>query len=141
MESVDTLFSTSYKVTLAPKAKCSFLALGNTQLTWEPQYESETAVVPNTKPVWTYVLNYTINKLADGRCQLYGGDTLEEAARNVTPGRWLKTDFNCAYYVVVGNNMRVGNAVFTFSRTAAEWLRSSIAQIIGVLGISMIMLI
>ena len=65
------------------------------------------------------MLNYTqgANK---GECML-AGDNLEKAARNVTNGRWLRADKNCAYYVVVGNNMRfpTDQAVFYFSRTAA----------------------
>lgn len=53
---------------------------------------------------------------------LGGGDTVEAAARNVTKGRWLRNDKNCAYYVVVGNNMRFSTdeAVFYFTRSGAS---------------------
>ncbi len=58
-------------------------------------------------------------------CKLSGGDTVEQAARNISNGRWLRSDKNCAYYVVVGNNMRFSTdeAVFYFSRSAASILR------------------
>lgn len=40
-------------------------------------------------------------------CTLYGGDTVEEAARNASNGLWLKAGGkNCAFYVVVGNNLK-----------------------------------
>ena len=67
-------------------------------LNWDTSYQ----------PVWTMVLNYSLST-----CQLYGGDTMEQAARNVTPTYWLESSANCAYYVVVGNNMgNYNNAVF-----------------------------
>ena len=114
MEELPSLFSTKYKVTLAPRARCSFLATGSALLEWDPVEDPKVA-----NQVWTYVLNYTegANK---GECML-AGDNLEKAARNVTNGRWLRADKNCAYYIVVGNNMRfpTDQAVFYFSRTAA----------------------
>ena len=114
MEKLPSLFSTKYKVTLAPRARCSFLATESALLEWDPVEDPKVA-----NQVWTYVLNYTegANK---GECML-AGDNLERAARNVTNGRWLRADKNCAYYVVVGNNMRfpTDQAVFYFSRTAA----------------------
>jgi hypothetical protein len=101
-------------VTLAPRARCSFLATGSALLEWDSVEDPKVA-----NQVWTYVLNYTegANK---GECML-AGDNLEKAARNVTNGRWLRADKNCAYYIVVGNNMRfpTDQAVFYFSRTAA----------------------
>lgn len=65
------MFSKKLKVTLAPKAKCSFLAQGDAMLDWEPfdNFMGD-PLIPN--PVWTYVLNYTGEP-----CELYGGDTLE----------------------------------------------------------------
>jgi hypothetical protein len=81
------------------------------------------------------VLNYTegANK---GEC-LLSGDNLEKAARNVTNGRWLGADKNCAYYGVVGNNMRfpTDQAVFYFSRTAAT--RMMLGGLTTVLAIAM----
>jgi hypothetical protein len=87
------------------------LALGSAKLEWEVPEDPK---VP--PPIWTYVLNYT-----GSPCSLYGGDSLEEAMRNVTNGLWLKSgDKNCAFYVVVGNNEKlVKNAEFTFYRTNA----------------------
>jgi hypothetical protein len=35
VEEEPALFSTKYKVTLAPKGKCSFLGQGNTRLDWD----------------------------------------------------------------------------------------------------------
>ena len=72
-----------------------------------------------TNQVWTYVLNYS-----NPECMLTGGDTVEKAARNITKGRWLRADKNCAYYVVVGNNMRFSTdqAEFYFSRSSAQVL-------------------
>jgi len=101
------------RVFLAPKGRCSFLALGSAKLEWPmPEDPREPS------PIWTYVLNYT-----GSPCSLYGGDTLEEAMRNVTNGLWLKAgDKNCAFYVVVGNNNRaIQNAEFTFYRTSAQY--------------------
>ena len=81
------------------------------------------------------MLNYTegANK---GECML-AGDNLEKAARNVTNGRWLRADKNCAYYVIVGNNMRFSTdeAVFYFSRTAA--IRTMLGGLSTVLAIAM----
>ncbi len=70
------------------------------------------------------MLNYT-----GPDCELYGGDTVEQAARNVSNGRWLRADKNCAYYVIVGNNMRfpTDEAVFYFSRSGSAWLQSMLA--------------
>lgn len=57
---------------------------------------------------------------------MYGGDTLEEAMRNATNGLWLKGgQKNCAFYVVVGNNLKDKNAEFSFYRTGAQLLQIS----------------
>ena len=110
----EALFALSYQVTLAPHAKCSFLGTSNVMLQWEP-YESFTSLAIYPNPVWAYVLNYSLSN-----CQLYGGDTIEQAARNISNGEWLKADSNCAYYVVVGNNLPGNqNAVFSFTRSSA----------------------
>ena len=126
MEEVPSLFSTKFKVTLAPKARCTFLATSNAMLEWDPVDDFR---VQNQ--VWTYVLNYS-----NPDCLLDGGpgvNTVDKAARNVTPGRWLRADKNCAYYVTVGNNMRfpTDEAVFYFSRSSAKWLISGLSVIIG----------
>ena len=120
----EALFATKYQVTLAPKAKCSFLGTGNVMLEWEP-YESFTSLAIYPNPVWTYVLNYSLSS-----CQLSGGDTIEQAARNISNGEWLKANANCAYYVVVGNNLPGNqNAVFSFTRSSA--LRLMIVGVIS----------
>jgi len=130
VEEVPSLFSTKYKVTLAPRARCSFLATGSALLEWDPVEDPKVA-----NQVWTYVLNYTDGG-SNGEC-LLAGDNLERAARNVTNGRWLRADKNCAYYVVVGNNMRFSTdeAVFYFSRTAA--IRMMLGGLSTVLAIAM----
>ena len=77
---VETLFATGMQVTLAPKQKCSFLGGGNVQLTWEPYIDFVHFKTYNT-PIIAQVLNYSKSS-----CTLYGGDTVEQALRNVTPG-------------------------------------------------------
>ena len=45
---------------------------------------------------------------------------MNQAARNATNDMWLKTGgINCAYYVIVGNNLIDQQATFTFYRTSA----------------------
>ena len=68
------------------------------------------------------MLNYSTDT-PDGSCQLYGGSTVETASRNVSNGRWLRADKNCAYYIIVGNNMRFNDeATFYFTRGGAASL-------------------
>jgi len=51
---------------------------------------------------------------------LYGGAIVNQAARNATNDMWLKTGgINCAYYVIVGNNLIDQQTTFTFYRTGA----------------------
>ena len=95
------LFALQLETWLAPGAACSFLAQGNVRLNYD-----------TTTKLWSYTLNYTGNP-----CSLYGGITLEDAMRNVTPGFWMKAGpyhQNCAYYIVVGNADKVNRNSFTF---------------------------
>jgi hypothetical protein len=87
----------------------------------------------NPPPVWNYVLNYTA---PDGTtCDtLYGGATLEESMRNATKGLWLKHQgpySNCAYYMVVGNNLPNDPVNFYFTRTSAVITLLSIFSMIS----------
>ena len=120
------------RVTLGAGKKCSFLGGGNVQLNWEPYYDYIHYKTYN-KPVWAKVLNYS-----HGSCYLYGGDTVEQAWRNVTPGQWLKREDNCAYYVIVGNNLPgTLQATFTFQRTVASTLVAGVACLFALLSLSL----
>lgn len=97
LEEEQALFATRMRVFLAPKGRCSFLATGSVKLEWDAPENPK-----DPPPIWNYALNYT-----GVPCSLYGGDTLEEAMRNASNGLWLKGGHkNCAYYVVVGNNLK-----------------------------------
>ena len=66
------------------------------------------------------------------------GDTLESAMKNATSGKWYKAGYtqkNCAYYVVVGNNLRnsLDTASFAFYRTSAVMLK--IIGMVGIVGV------
>eukprot|EP00347_Sterkiella_histriomuscorum_P020530 403337453 len=118
----DALFSTKMRVFLAPKARCSFLAVGDVKLEWQTPDDPKAP-----PPIWNFVLNYTGTP-----CSLYGGDTLEEAMRNSSNGLWMRTGGkNCAFYVVVGNNDKTGQrAEFYFYRTNALLLTSSLISLL-----------
>ena len=80
VEERDVLFATEYEVKLGRKSRCGFLGTGNTKLDWElPESGSST--------IWNFALNYT-----GDNCRPYGGETIEEAATNVTRGLWLLTN-------------------------------------------------
>ena len=92
VETKDALFATEYVVKMGANSRCGFLAKGDTRLYWELPDEGSSTL-------WNFAVNYTGDS-----CQPYGGETIEEAARNVTRGLWLlKNKENCAFYVVVGN--------------------------------------
>lgn len=73
-----------YKVKLGRYSRCGFLATGHTKIEWDiPEQGSST--------IWNYALNFT-----GSPCQPYGGETIEEAARNITNGLWLlRNSANC----------------------------------------------
>lgn len=54
VEEEQALFSTKILVYLAPKGRCSFLALGSAKLEWAlPDDPTQ------PQPIWNYALNYT----------------------------------------------------------------------------------
>ncbi len=119
------------RVFLAPRGICTFLASGSAKIEWTAPSNPNDA-----PPIWNYVLNYT-----GSPCALYGGDTIQQAARNSSNGMWLKKDErNCAFYVVVGNNLRNNQrAEFTFYRTSAVTM--SAIQMLAIIVISLSLII